>query len=82
MSGPLGEGWRPGTPPQETAPSVVVTYLTQRQLCDRWHLSGRTLERWRADGSGPPWAMFGGSIRYRLSDIEAFEARNSHGERG
>ncbi len=54
-------------------------YFTQRDLETRWQLSGRTLERWRADNKGPAWYMIGGSIRYRLEDIEEFELRHRHG---
>ena len=61
-------------------PSRPPQYLTQRQLADRWRISPRTLERWRAAGYGPPWIVLGGSIRYRLGDIETFEARHRHGE--
>lgn len=56
-----------------------LTYLTQRDLEARWQLSGRTLERWRSDGEGPPWHVIGGSIRYRLDDIEKFELRHRRG---
>jgi len=51
-------------------------YLTQRELADRWRLSGRTLERWRAERYGPAWVNIGGSIRYPMRDIEEFEQRN------
>lgn len=49
-------------------------FLTQRDLAARWRISGRTLERMRADHCGPCWIMIGGSIRYRLDDVLAFEA--------
>ncbi|TNE57500.1 MAG: hypothetical protein EP341_04010 [Sphingomonadales bacterium] len=52
----------------------VEIYLTQRDLEARWKLSGRTLERWRAEGYGPAWVTLGGSIRYRLKDVLAWEA--------
>lgn len=51
-------------------------YLTQRELAERWRLSGRTLERWRAEPYGPAWVNIGGSIRYPMRDIEEFEQRN------
>ncbi len=56
--------------------------LTQRDLEDRWKVSGRTLERWRAQDYGPAWIGIGGSIRYRLVDVEAFETRHRKGPRG
>lgn len=48
--------------------------LTQRDLAKRWCVSGRTLERWRAQRHGPAWLMIGGSIRYRMTDVLAWEA--------
>lgn len=48
--------------------------LTQRDLARRWQVSSRTLERMRADHTGPQWLLIGGSIRYRLDDVLAFEA--------
>ncbi len=50
-------------------------YLTQAELAARWRISPRTLERWRWRGTGVPFIKVGGSIRYRLQDVEAFEAR-------
>lgn len=54
-------------------------YLTQRELERRWRLSGRTLERWRAEDYGPAWYSLGGSIRYRLEDVDEFERRGRRG---
>lgn len=47
--------------------------LTQRDLATRWKVSGRTLERWRADLYGPAWIAIGGQVRYRMSDVLAWE---------
>jgi len=47
--------------------------LTQLQLARRWQISPRTLERWRWLGEGPHFFKFGGVVRYRLEDIEAYE---------
>lgn len=49
-------------------------YLTQRDLATRYRLSVRTIERWRADRYGPAWITIGASIRYRMSDVLAWEA--------
>lgn len=59
--------------------NVPAQHMTQSQLADRWRLSGRTLERWRAQNSGPAWYVIGSSIRYRQEDVEAFELRQRHG---
>lgn len=53
--------------------------LTQRDLAARWKISIRTLERWRVDACGPQWLLMGGSIRYRLRDVLAFEAAHLQG---
>ncbi len=58
----------------------IDSYITQRDLERRWKMSGRTLERWRAEDYGPPWYVLGGSIRYRLADIEDFEDRAQRGK--
>lgn len=62
-----------------TGPREIRAFITQRDLEARWQLSGRTLERWRAEGYGPPWSVLGGSIRYHLGDVEAFEVRQRRG---
>jgi hypothetical protein len=49
-------------------------YLNQTQLGRRWGISVRSLERWRWLGRGPDYVKIGGSVRYRLSDVEAYEA--------
>ncbi len=54
--------------------SDIRICLTQRDLATRWCVSGRTLERWRAQRYGPAWITIGGSIRYRVSDVLAWEA--------
>lgn len=55
-------------------PDESRAHLTQRELAARWKVSGRTLERWRAEHYGPAWISIGGSIRYRMSDVLAWEA--------
>src|SRR5512132_1212929 len=50
------------------------TYLTQVELAVRWRISPKTLERWRWAGDGPRFLKIGGLVRYRLEDIEGFEA--------
>lgn len=47
--------------------------FTQKQVAQRWALSERTLERWRAIGEGPIYVKLGSAVRYRLTDIKAFE---------
>lgn len=47
--------------------------LRERELAERWRLSRRTLQRWRAEGYGPRYHLIGGAIRYRLDQVLAFE---------
>lgn len=61
---------------------VSSVLLRERDLADRWQTSQRTLQRWRAEGSGPPYIRIGGAIRYRLDDIEEYEDRMRRAEGG
>ncbi|MCU9848939.1 helix-turn-helix domain-containing protein [Defluviimonas sp. WL0024] len=47
--------------------------VTQDELADHWRLSTRTLERWRANRTGPAWMKLEGRVLYRAEDILAFE---------
>jgi hypothetical protein len=50
-------------------------YLMQEQFCERFHISDRTAERWRATGEGPPFVRLGQrEIAYRASDGERWAA--------
>lgn len=48
-------------------------FLTQEDIALRWGISGATLERDRSMKKGCRYLKIGGLIRYRLSDIEAYE---------
>ncbi len=48
-------------------------FWTQNQLSEHWQISTHTLERWRSEGIGPIFLKMQGQVRYRLSDILAFE---------
>ncbi len=48
--------------------------MTQTELAERWRLSEATLERWRTEAGGPVFLKLGAQVRYRLRDVEAFEA--------
>jgi len=56
------------------SPAATLQHLTQHELADRWRISHRTLERWRCAGQGPAYLKLGGSVVYRIADVEAFEA--------
>jgi predicted site-specific integrase-resolvase len=50
-----------------------VRLLTQAEVAERWQMSERTLDRWRALGKGPAWLKLNDRVRYRLEDVEEFE---------
>lgn len=47
--------------------------LTDAQLAERWQLSRGTLANQRSQGRGPAYVKIVGRVRYRRSDIEAYE---------
>lgn len=53
-------------------------WLDMVQLAARWNMQVDTLRDWRAHGRGPRGVKFGrgrsAPVRYRLSEIERFEA--------
>lgn len=53
---------------------MQTPFLAQHELAKRWHLSPRTLERWRWCGRGPAFVKIGGRVLYRIDEIERLEA--------
>lgn len=51
-------------------------FLNPKELAERWKVSPSTVERWRWAGIGPVFVKIGGLVRYRLEDVEAYEASN------
>jgi hypothetical protein len=54
-------------------PMPADALLTERQLADRWQLSPGTLANQRSTSRGCAWVRIGGSVRYRFSDVLAYE---------
>ena len=52
-------------------------FLTDEQLAERWQCHRQTLIRWRTKGTGPKFVKINNQIRYKLSDVEAFEEANT-----
>jgi hypothetical protein len=48
--------------------------MTQTELAERWQISEAALERWRTEAGGPVFLKLGAQVRYRVHDVEAFEA--------
>lgn len=55
--------------------------LRQTELAHRWDMSPRTLEKWRTLGIGPAYIKIGGSVRYLLEDVLAYEDEHRRGGR-
>ena len=57
--------------------------ITPAQLAIRWGVALNTLSQWRASGGGPAFLRLGDGerprIRYRMSDILAYERRAKEG---
>ena len=56
--------------------TINCNHLNQRQLAERWSISQRTLERWRAIGNGPIFLKIGGRVVYRIEDILTYEEKH------
>jgi predicted DNA-binding transcriptional regulator AlpA len=50
-------------------------WISRRELADRYGLPVKTPAEWASKGTGPPYAKFGRHVRYRLSDVIAWEAK-------
>lgn len=48
-------------------------FLTVDQLAARYQVSAQTIRDWRLDGKGPVATKLGGSVRYALADVIAWE---------
>lgn len=49
--------------------------ITENEVAERWSLDAKTLRNWRCNGKGPDYIRLGYTIRYRQTDVEAFEAK-------
>jgi excisionase family DNA binding protein len=56
--------------------SPEETFLTSKQLTERWQCADITLQRWVAAGKLPV-VMIGRNFRFRLSDILELERRST-----
>tara|TARA_R100000664_G_scaffold1197_1_gene3179 strand:+ start:185 stop:412 length:228 start_codon:yes stop_codon:yes gene_type:complete len=52
-------------------------FITTAELAKRWRKSHRTLENWRVEGYGPSYSKIGGTVLYKIRDIEDFEKESS-----
>jgi hypothetical protein len=71
--------------PQRNGPSPAETFLTESDLAARQNRSVKGIQKDRVAGGGVPFVKFGRTVRYRLSDVVAFEnahLRRSTSDRG
>ena len=63
----------PNTKTGNTNKSARVEFLSDPELSARWGLKAGTLSNWRCQGRGPTFIKIGGSVRYKIADILAYE---------
>lgn len=52
------------------------TFLTSKELAERWKLEENTIRRWRSKGVGPDYIKLEGkkgAVRYSLKGVEDYE---------
>ena len=52
------------------------SYLTTKELSQRWKINPNTIEHWRTNGFGPEFIRVGRKILYSLESILEFEQKN------
>lgn len=57
-----------------------VIRLTTKDLAERWGIAEQTLRHWRMRGEGPRAFTVGRLVRFRLEDVEAWEAAQLEAE--
>lgn len=62
-----------------TTPSRTARLLTTDDLAAMVGVKPRTVERWRAAGEGPPFMLFGRSIRYHPARVQAWMLAREQG---
>ncbi|QDU20602.1 helix-turn-helix domain-containing protein [Urbifossiella limnaea] len=80
--------WKAATPPKTNpspAPSRAAAqaasdFLTKQEVADRLQVSTRTVSRWRSEGLLKEFRR-GQVLRFKLEDVEAFEAKGRSGRR-
>jgi len=62
-----------------TTAMYSADFLTPAQLLARWKHSVTlaTLATWRSRNTGPAYVKVGGKVLYRVSDVEAYEKKNT-----
>lgn len=55
------------------------TFIDEKWLAAKLSVSLAALRRWRYAGAGPKFSKFGSSVRYAVSDVEAWIASRPTG---
>lgn len=56
------------------------SFLRPKELAEILRVSEKTLERWRAEGKGPPWTKISNKqICYAIADFDEWLAQNTAG---
>jgi len=67
--------------PRKPAVHDVVTLdelMTAADVADVLSISARTLANWRSLNMGPDYVKVGGRVRYRVSSVNIWVARQEH----
>ena len=64
------------------SPHPSERLLPEKVAAEHLALSVHTLRCWRSKNTGPRWIKLGGSVRYRLSDLDQFIQDSSSASRG
>lgn len=49
--------------------------LSTKELAVRWKISPSTIRKWRVQKKGPKYIRIGGTVRYRIEDVQEYETR-------
>lgn len=60
-------------------PARTARLLTTDDLSEMIGVETRTIERWRKSGDGPPFMLFGRTIRYHPARVQAWMASREQG---
>jgi hypothetical protein len=52
----------------------TFVYLNEKQAAEYLGMAAKTLARWRGSRRGPTFTKLGGSVRYKIPDLEKFAA--------
>lgn len=62
-----------------TTASIGDVWLTRQEVADRLKLPVRTVAMWAHRRTGPRYTVFGRHARYRLTDVQQWEAEQATG---